>query len=165
MPSFFSSIYYSVKYQCGIHPKSRVQISRNIIFGKGTVVKPYAIIQVSGPGRIILGDNCAVSSFNHLSTDEADVVIGNHVRIGPNVTIVGSSRNYNRKDRLVVEQGFSHKGIRIGDDVFIGAGAVLLDGCTVGDGAVIGVGSVVSGTIPPYAITFGMPAKPIFFRT
>ena len=165
MPSFFSSIYYSLKYKCGIHPKARVQISSNIIFGKGTVVKPYAIIQVSGPGRIVLGENCAVSSFNHLSTDEADVVIGNHVRIGPNVTIVGSSRNYNQKDRLVVDQGFSHKGIRIGDDVFIGAGAVLLDGCTVGDGAVIGVGSVVSGKIPAYAITFGMPAKPIFFRT
>ena len=164
IPSIFSSIYFSLKYRCGVHPAARVQLSDRIVIGKGSVVKPFAILQVSGPGRILIGENCAISSFNHISTDQADVVIGNHVRIGPNVTIVGSTRNYRSKDKLVVEQGFSHKGIEIGDDVFIGAGAVILDGCRIGEGAVVGVGSVVSQKIPPYAITFGMPAKPIFFR-
>ena len=47
----------------------------------------------------------------------------------------------------------------IGDDVWLGAGAMVLDGSTVGRGAIIGAGAVVTGTIPPYAIAVGIPAR------
>lgn len=164
VPSFVAALYYSLRFRCAVHPSARVQLSERIRIGRGTVIKSFAILQTSGKGRIVIGKNCAISSFNHLSTDQADVIIGDHVRIGPQVTIVGSSRQYRRKDRLIVDQGFTHKGIRIGDDVFIGAGAVILDGSDIGTGAVIGVNSVVSRKVPPYAITFGMPAKIIFSR-
>lgn len=164
VPSFVSALYYSLRFRCAVHPSARVQLSACIRIGQGTVIKAFAILQTSGTGRIVIGKNCAISNFNHISTDLADVRIGDHVRIGPQVTIVGSARQYRQKNRLIVDQGFSHKGIHIGNDVFIGAGAVILDGSDIGDGAVIGVGSVVSRKIPPYAITFGMPAKTIFFR-
>jgi acetyltransferase-like isoleucine patch superfamily enzyme len=47
----------------------------------------------------------------------------------------------------------------IGNDVWIGAGALILSGVKVGDGAVIGSGSVVASDIPPYAVAYGNPAK------
>src|SRR5688572_1860863 len=164
IPGFVSSLYYGIRYRCAVSPKANVQPSSRISFGKGTVVKPFAVIQTSG-GHIRIGRNCAVSGFDHISTGQADVVIGNHVRIGPNVTITGTSRNYLRKDMLIVDQGYHDKGIKIGDDVFIGSGAVIVDGCDIGDGAVIGVGSVDTRSVSPYSVVFGAPAKVILRRS
>lgn len=164
IPTFISSLYFSIRYKCLVSPKAQVQLSGKIRLGKGTVVKSLAIIQTSG-GLIRIGKNCAISNFDHISTSLADIIIGDHVRIGPNVTIVGSTRNYRKKNELIVNQGYMHKGIRIGKDVLIGAGAIILDGCQIGDGAVIGVGSLVDKDVPAYAIVFGTPAKVIFNRT
>jgi acetyltransferase-like isoleucine patch superfamily enzyme len=52
----------------------------------------------------------------------------------------------------------------IGNDVWIGAGAIILSGVTIGDGAIVGAGSVVTHDIPPYAIVAGNPAKIIRYR-
>lgn len=54
--------------------------------------------------------------------------------------------------------------VKIGNDVWIGAGALLLDGITIGDGAVIGANSLVTEDIPPYAIAYGSPAKVVKYR-
>ncbi|MNI40841.1 Chloramphenicol acetyltransferase [compost metagenome] len=54
--------------------------------------------------------------------------------------------------------------IVIGNDVWIGANAVILPGVTLGDGAVIGAGAVVTKDVPPYAIVGGVPAKVIRYR-
>lgn len=54
--------------------------------------------------------------------------------------------------------------LKIGNDVWIGANTVLLEGVSIGDGAIIGAGSVVTKDIPPYAIVGGNPAKVIRYR-
>lgn len=54
--------------------------------------------------------------------------------------------------------------IMIGNDVWIGAGALILSGVTIGDGAIVGAGSVVTHDVPPYAVVGGVPAKIIRFR-
>jgi len=54
--------------------------------------------------------------------------------------------------------------IEIGNDIWIGARAIILDGVIIGDGAVIACGSVVTKDVPPYAIVAGVPAKVIKFR-
>lgn len=163
LPRFVVSLIYYLRDGVKISASSRVQLSGKIHFGRHCVVKPNSIIQTSG-GSITFGRQCAISSFNHISAGQASIVAGDYVRIGPNVTIVASTRNYRDKSRLVIEQGYADRGITIGDDVLIGAGAVLVDGCEVGDGAVIGVGSVVVGKVAPYAVVFGAPAKVIMWR-
>jgi virginiamycin A acetyltransferase len=56
--------------------------------------------------------------------------------------------------------GCTHRvGIKIGNDVWIGTGVVLMPGITIGDGAVIGAFSVVAKDIPPYAVVVGNPAR------
>jgi acetyltransferase-like isoleucine patch superfamily enzyme len=146
-----------------VSPQASVQLSGRISFGPGTVVKPYAVI-INHTGRIVIGAECAISSFNHLSTGNGDLVIGDYVRLGPSVTILGAERNVKQRNTLIVNQGHSDACTEIGRDVLIGAGAVIMAGCSIGAGAVIGAGSVVTRDVPPYAIVAGSPARVIGHR-
>jgi acetyltransferase-like isoleucine patch superfamily enzyme len=160
VPRWVRSIYFLLRYRCFVSPQASVQLSGQISFGRGTVVKPY-VVMVNHAGRITIGAHCAISSFNHISTGDEDLVIGDHVRIAPGVTILGADRNVKQRGALIVDQGRTHKATRIGGDVLIGAGVVILPGCTIGSGVVIGAGSVVNADIPPYAIVAGVPARVI----
>jgi len=136
-------------------------MTRRIQFGAGTVVKPFVIVQTTG-GSIRFGRECALSSFNHFSTGEGNVTVGNYVRFAPNCTIVGGTKEVASRDRRIIDQPESRpNGVSIGDDVLIGAGSVVLPAAEIGRGAVIGAGSVVQGAIPEYAIAAGRPAKVI----
>lgn len=160
VPGFVVSAYMYLRYGCMVSSKAIVQLSSKISIGAGTVVKPFAIIKTTN-GRITIGRNCAISSFNEISTADGDVTLGDYVRLGPHVTILGSGRVVKDRNRRIVEQGYWHGGVTIGDDVLIGAGAVIMTGCRIGDGAVIGAGSVVTKDVAPYTIVAGSPAQVI----
>ena len=72
---------------------------------------------------------------------------------------------YKKREIPIVDQGYSHKGVNIGEDVYIGAGAIILEGTHVGEGSVIGAGSVVTKDVPPYTVVVGVPARIIGKRT
>jgi len=153
-----ASLYYYVRCRAMVAPAARVQVTKHIRFGNGCVVKPYAVIKTH-TGNIIFGNNCAVSCFNHLTAGDKDLVLGNDVRIGPGVVILATSRNFSDRSTRITDQGSSQEGVTIGDDVLIGANAVILDGCRIGTGAVIGAGSIVKSDVPAYSIVAGVPAK------
>lgn len=165
LPAFFVSAYHYVRSRSLVSLHARVQYGPEISFGSGTVVKPYAVVQSSG-GKVSFGRDCAISSFVHVSTGAGDVIAGDFVRIAPNCTLVGGTKEVHAKGVLIKDQPESEaRGIRIEDDVLIGAGAVILPGARLERGAVIGAGSVVSGSIPAYAIAAGTPATVIGQRT
>lgn len=164
VPGFISTFYYLLRSRCFVNPKAQVQLTRRIRIGRGTVVKAFAVVQQSNNGVVEIGRDCAIGNFNHISASDGGLRIGDHVRMGPNVTILGMSNVTSRRDRLIVDQGYTSQGIDIGNDVFLAAGCTVLDGVTIGEGAVVGTGSIVRKDVAPYDIVFGAPAKKIFAR-
>lgn len=163
IPSFIVSIYYFLRFGCMISTSSIVQLTNKITFGKGTVIKPFAVIQTN-KGKIKIGKKCSINNFVQISNTEGKIIIGDYVRIGPGVTILASSRNYKKKGELIMNQGFSNDKTIIGDDVLIASNATILKGCHIGKGAVIGAGSVVTKNVLSYSVVAGIPAKKIGCR-
>lgn len=91
------------------------------------------------------------------------VRVGDHVLIAPNVFITD---HQHRIDALIpiADQGCEQHPVEIGDDVWIGTGAVILPGVTIGRGAVIGAGAVVNQDVPANQVWAGVPARLIKHR-
>jgi acetyltransferase-like isoleucine patch superfamily enzyme len=161
VPGFVTSLYHFLRSRALVSLSARVQWGPEVSLGRGTVVKAFAVLQSSG-GAVRFGQECALSSFVHVSTGAGDVIAGDYVRVGPNCSLVGGTKEVHARHVLVKDQPeTAAKGIHIGDDVLIGAGVVVLPGSRIGTGAVIGAGSVVSGVVPEYAIVAGAPARAV----
>lgn len=158
VPKIFASVFYMLRYRCLINPSANVQLSSAIQFGSGTTIKQYAIIITSG-GRVVLGKECNLGQFSIIATKKKDVIIGDYVRIGPHVNVIGSNRIYDKRTIPILKQGITEMGVRIGNDVWIGAGSTILDGVNVGDGVVVAAGAVVTKDVPPFSIVGGVPAR------
>ena len=83
--------------------------------------------------------------------------IGDRVSIAPRVTIILSSHSNFSKVYSHTAERENH--VSIGDDVWIGAGAIILNGVTIGSNSIVGCGSVVLKDVPPNTIVAGNPAK------
>lgn len=90
------------------------------------------------------------------------VSVGNFTMIAHDVMILGGDHNYKRPGFPIVFAGREEtKPTTIGDDVWIGAGCIIMAGVTIGDGAIIAAGSVVTKDVESYSIYGGYPAKKI----
>ena len=108
--------------------------------------------------HIEIGDNFYANS-GCIVIDVAAVKIGNNVMFGPNVAVITAGHPIHYAARNTkYEYGIP---ITIGNNVWIGANAVLLPGVHVGDNTVIGAGSVVTKDIPANVVAVGNPCKPI----
>ena len=136
--------------------------SGEISIGARSIIRESAFLQTYG-GRIQIGDDSAVNPFCVLQGN-GGITIGSGVLIGAHVQIFSANHVHIRKDKRIQTQGQSALGVIIGDDVWIGAGSIILDGVTIGDGAVIAAGSVVNKSVPAGVIIAGVPAKTIKYR-
>lgn len=119
-------------------------------------------VWIEAPAHFSYGCNTHIgdhfySNYNLVVVDDTDVYIGNHVMIAPNVTISATGHPVDAEIRRKGTQ-FSVPVV-IGDDVWIGANAVILPGVHIGDRAVIGAGSVVTHDIPSDTVAVGCPCK------
>lgn len=92
------------------------------------------------------------------------VTIGRNVRIASYVRINTADHVFTDPDLPISQQGFQVAPVTIGDDVWLGTGAVVGSGVTIGTGSVIGAGSVVTSDIPPYSVAVGVPCRVIRSR-
>lgn len=103
-----------------------------------------------------LGSN-VYANFNLTLVDDTDIYIGDSVMIGPNVTIATAGHPVDPELRRKVAQ--FNIPVRIGNNVWIGAGAVILPGITIGKNSVIGAGSIVTKDIPANVVAVGNPCR------
>jgi len=134
-----------------------------ITLGSDVIVSRNCIIQ-GKTAPVVIGDRTDIGA-NVVITSSGGVTIGNSVLIAGNCYIGGGRYNTDRLDIPMMEQGLYTKGpVVIGDDVWLGAGATVLDGIQIGKGCVVGAGAVVTKNLPDYAIAVGTPAKIIKYR-
>ncbi|MEV0996001.1 acyltransferase [Nonomuraea sp. NPDC050202] len=106
---------------------------------------------------VSMGEDCTVNPY---AVVRGRVELGDAVRIGAHTSLLGFNHG-TAPDRPVFRQPITSKGIRVGDDVWIGSNVVVLDGVTIGDHAIIGAGSVVTKDVPAWAMVAGNPARPL----
>jgi len=122
--------------------------------GDGTVVKPRFLCDYGF--NIRAGRNLFVN-YDCIFLDVAPIDIGDDVQIAPAVQLYTATHPI---DPAVRRSGLeSGRPIRIGNNVWIGGGAIVLPGVTIGDDAVIGAGSVVTRDVPAGAVVVGNPAR------
>ena len=114
----------------------------------------------AGPpdGFVHIGENSSVGQGSILY-GHGGLVIGNDVMIAGQCFIVASSHNYENPDVPMKKQGYTAKGITINNNVWIGAGAKILDGVTIGEGAIIGANAVVTSSVSAKTKVGGVPAR------
>lgn len=89
------------------------------------------------------------------------VTIGSHVFMGQRVIINTGDHEFEDRDHLIREQPVTYKPVSIGNDVFLGMGAMILPGVKIADGCVVAAGAVVTRDTEPYSVVAGVPAKKI----
>lgn len=112
------------------------------------------------PGRsIIIGDHVFIGSFCEFNIRKK-ITVGDNTLIASGCRFIDHDHGLDAARLIRIQEGLEQE-IIIGEDVWIGANAVVLKGVNIGDGAVVAAGSVVTKSIPPYEIWGGVPAKKI----
>lgn len=122
--------------------------------GEGATIRPPFHCDFGTNIRLGRG---AFLNFNCVILDVVEVSVGEYTQIGPGVQILTADHPRDpAQRRAMLEFG---RPVRIGANVWIGAGALILPGVTIGDDAIVGAGSVVTRDVPAGATVVGNPAR------
>lgn len=149
---------WMVRYNAALSapPAERLALLRERMgaVGQSVVIRPP--FHCDYGYNIALGDGVFLN-FNCVILDVCAVRIGARTQIGPGVQILTADHPRDPAERAKgIEWG---RPVTIGEDVWIGAGALILPGVTLGDGALIGAGAVVTRDVPAGATALGNPAR------
>jgi acetyltransferase-like isoleucine patch superfamily enzyme len=120
-------------------------------------------VRITSPDMFTCGDFCAFGEGTFL-TAGGGITIGNHVATGPDAKIWSVNHRFEDPDTPWLEQGYEKKPVVIEDDVWIGASTFIKPGVRIGRGAIISAGTVLSKSVPPYAIVAGNPGRVVGWR-
>jgi virginiamycin A acetyltransferase len=138
-----------------------------IVVGAHSVIDSFVRIKCAGGiNDVIVGEYCYINSGTVIYSGNG-VQMGHHVLIAANCTLAPVNHACQDRNQLIFEQRFSPSkgGILIEDDVWIGAGCVVLDGAILRRGCVVGACALVRGELDAYGIYAGNPLKKIGERT
>lgn len=139
---------------------SRIDIGERVFIDSFVRIRP-----VGGRGDIAIGDDSYINSGTVIFSGNG-VQIGRSVLIAPNWTLAPTNHAFGNCDVEIRLQGFmpSKGGIVIEDDVWIGAGVIILDGAILRRGCVVGAGSLVKGEVEAFSINVGNPLRKVGMR-
>ncbi|WP_036913057.1 DapH/DapD/GlmU-related protein [Prevotella sp. FD3004] len=130
---------------------------RKFSLGDYSVIESFACIN-NAVGDVIIGNYTRIGLHN---TIIGPVTIGHHVNLAQGITVTALNHKFENPDIRIDEQGVSTKPVVIGNDIWVGANAVILPGITIGDHSVIAAGAIVTKDVPPHSLVAGIPAKVI----
>lgn len=164
----------------GIHSSAVVESLGTVSMPESTIIEPLAVLFIGERGRIIMGERNTIypgatiridqgwmetgrevsfGSGCHIYEPRAGLSIGDNSMIGGGVLICGVNHGYALRGVPMREQPFEAAPIVIGQDVWIGMGAIILPGVTLGDGAIVGAGAVVTSDVAAATVVSGVPAR------
>ena len=125
-------------------------VGDNVCIGENTVIS----------GGVQIGNNTSINSnVSITASPPSHIIIGDDCLIAQNVVIRSDDHRFDDVDRLIRKQGRVGANIRIENDCWIGANAVVLKGVHLGAHCVVGAGAIVTKSFPPYSVIVGNPAK------
>lgn len=139
--------------------KDGVRLHDRVTVDQYAVIRGSGVIRNLGTG-VTIGARSAIGAFNVL-LGQGGISIGEDCLLAPHVTVVSENHNFDDAAETIRTQGETRARTTIGNDVWIGAGAVILGGACIGDGAIVAAGAVVRETVEPFEIVGGVPARVI----
>ena len=139
-----------------------------IVLGRRVTVGKYAIIECTGVlwhlgVGLKVGDDSSIGDYAFIGCG-GGVTIGDNVLMGQRVSFHSQNHNFDDVGSSIKSQGVHSEGIVVGDDCWLGSGAIILDGVTLGPGCVVAAGSVVTKSAGPNSILAGNPARVLRVR-
>ena len=139
-----------------IGPGGRLELGRWSWIGHGTKIRCHEGM-VSIGAKTVLGQECTISAFQHVS-------IGRECVVADRVMLIDFDHGASEVERPIREQGIYKRDVKVGHNVWIGYGACILRGVSVGNNAIIGTNAVVTADVPDNAVVGGVPARVIRMR-
>lgn len=132
----------------------RVTLEDDVFLYRGT------IIEVVHDGHVRIGAGTHIQPYCIVNSVVGPLTIGRNVQVAARCGFFPYRHRIDDPDVPIQDQGYASKGgIVVEDDVWMGAGVLVMDGVRIGRGAVIGAGSVVTRDIPSHGIAVGSPAR------
>ncbi|MEO1766441.1 acyltransferase [Thiobacter aerophilum] len=119
----------------GIYGRCKISFPQHVHIGANTSIGPGCFLQASSQGHIIIGERCAIAAFTRIITPTHDPAVLPVAAVGINRTV------------------------EIGDDVWIGTGAMILPGVRIGSRSIVAAGAVVTKDVPEDVMVAGVPAR------
>ena len=134
---------------------------KRIFIGKRVRIFPGARIEVIGKNSsIVFEDNISIAQNLHIiSGGNQELRIGENTTFSANVFITNVDHEYQDIDTHIMKQKLIFNKTQIGENCFIGYGAVIQAGTILGKQCIVGSNAVVRGTFPDYCVIVGIPAK------
>ncbi len=123
-----------------------------ISIGKCSSLSSHSVVSATENARIYIGDYTGIN-YNTVIVAREKIDIGNNVMIGPDVAIYDHDHVF-CSDEVIRKQGYVTKPIVIEDNVWLGAGVIVLKGVKIGKGSIVGAGTIVTKDIPEYSLVY-----------
>lgn len=137
--------------------KKGVAIGNNFSIGKNSIIECTGVIRELGE-ELVIGDDVGIAANAFISV-RGKVVIGSKTIFGPGVKLFSENHKFDNPDIPIFLQGATRRGITVGEDCWIGANVVILDGVHIGNRVIVAAGAVVNEDVPDNTIVGGVPAK------
>lgn len=143
---------------CFIAPSAAIfgEPHRAVVIGSRCAIAAHAFVH----GPVVLEDDVSINAHAILDGGRLGIFVGKGTRIAAHAKLYAFDHGISPR-APVSAQPVRSRGIRVGADVWIGAGAGITDGVEIGEHAVVGMGAVVTTNVPAHAIVGGVPARVI----